>query len=150
MKRVVAFLHCQWFKPKSIESIKRMYARNGDTPEKRARLNSILLFYKSVSGRRLKAVFGEDLCHHITWEEITKEVGDHPSFSPPADVKHVKAVLKFFKPEVVITFGRPAETAIKALHLDVPVIHAPHPAARSYTTLNDLHVANLRLRKLIK
>lgn len=62
--KIVAFLQNSWFPAKSIATVKRAY-EGRPTPEGRARLTRAYLFFRCLTGRRLKAAFGEELCDSI-------------------------------------------------------------------------------------
>jgi hypothetical protein len=152
--KILAFLQNQWFKPSSIKTIERMYATHGATPEGRASVNARLLFYRSLTGRRLKAAFG-DLCDSIVWEEASRRVGDKSTSKFPADPQHVVAVIEHFKPSIVLTFGSIALNGVlaalplfaaKTSPCRFEVISAPHPACRNWQVTRDLNNAAVRVR----
>lgn len=142
---VVAFLQCQWARnPDKMRVIYR-----GASLERRARLNRAFLFYSCITGRRLTTAFGEDLCDEIIWEETTTEIGGESSFKPLPDPAHIRSVLSHFKPDIILTFGRVAFDAVSPL-VNMPVIAAPHPAARHASVGSELRAAAERLRHLLK
>ena len=143
--KIVAFLQCQWFKNPA--RMRHIYELHGNTPELRAELNATFLFFGCLSGKRLKASFG-DLCDSIIWEESTKEIGGESSFKPLPDPAHIIAVLDYFKPDLIITFGKVAHHAVANLTA-IPIISAPHPAARHSTICAELTVAAARVRSFI-
>jgi hypothetical protein len=144
---IVAFLQNQWFKPRSVPTIQRMYREHGATPEGRAKVNARLLFFKSVTGQRLKAAFS-DMCDRIIWEESSCHVGCESSSKFPADPVHINAVLDHFKPDVVLAFGTVAKEALRDI-ARVAVIAAPHPAARHPSARRELQDAEVSLRALL-
>lgn len=71
------------------------------------------LFAGCLTGRRIKTCFGEDLIRQMTFEECTKEIaGDSRTICPP-DPGHIKACLDQYRPNIVVTFGKVAEEAVR-------------------------------------
>jgi hypothetical protein len=124
---IVAFLQNQWFKEP--DKIRAMYARN---PEKREALNKRFLFYKSLTGKRLKLAFGEELCNSIIWEECSREIGGKSSASFPADLDHMRAVIEKHQPSLMLAFGGIAREAVPKVWTGQWVGYS-HPAARFIT-----------------
>ncbi len=124
--KIVAFLQNQWFR--NPEGIKAMFAEN---PERRERYIEAFLFMGCLTGKRLQAVFGEELCGAIIWEEISPEIGGHASSKFPANPAHIRAVLEKHKPTVVLAFGKLASDALRSMEVDAAIIYGPHPAARN-------------------
>lgn len=127
--RIVAFLQNQWFKDP--EGVKAMFAEH---PERRERYIEAFLFMGCLTGRRLKSVFGEDLCDGIIWEEASREVGGKSQSLFAADRQHMMAVIRKHNPTVILCFGKIAAEGVKSLPIEIPVIYGPHPAARSGAT----------------
>jgi hypothetical protein len=144
--KVVAFLQNQWFK--NPEKIAKMYARTGTTPEGRAQLNRIFLFYKSLTGKRIKAAFGQDACREIIWEEASREIAGESDGSFPADTSHIKAVIQHFEPDAILCFGKIVSDAVRVLMPRIPVIYGPHPAARHATVTAELRAMATELDSL--
>lgn len=121
---------------------------------KRRRMIARCLFAtRNHSGRRIRAAFG-DLIELIEWEESSKEIGDHSSFKPKADVDHVRAVIEEVEPDLIICFGRVAQGAVSKL-VDEPgkpwtVIYTPHPAARGSGVTEKLEAAADILRRQLE
>lgn len=105
MKPVVAFLQNQWFPGRSVPSVERAYRLHGPTPEDRADLNARYLFFRCLTGRRIRAAFGEQLCERIVWENANPKIATEASGVFPPDLDHIRAVVAHFKPAVVIAFG---------------------------------------------
>lgn len=137
----VAFLQNQWFKnPDKIRGMYEGHAAKIGLYPARARLNELFLFYRSLTGRRLKAAFGDEACRQIVWEEASAVVGGVSSSAYPADPTHMIAVIQHHQPSVVLTFGKIANDGINAVmqlvHRDrlacpkFMILCAPHPAAR--------------------
>ena len=107
-------------------------------PDKRHALIAQFLFMGCLTGRRLQAAFGEELCDQIIWEETSPEVGGHSASRFQADIGHMAAAIKTHHPDIVIAFGQVASGAIlpalsrlgQESRVCVYVITAPHPAAR--------------------
>ena len=124
----VAFLQNQWFH--NPDNVRRMLAKR---PESRERLIRYALFAGCLTGRRLKAAFGDGI-DEITWEEISPEIGGHASSVFPADANHVVAVLDKYQPTLVLTFGKLATDCIARIRAGgygiSHTLSGPHPAAR--------------------
>lgn len=131
MKPILAFLQNQWFHDP--ESVQRMYDRH---PEDRNRLIAGFLFMGCLTGRRLQAVLGEQLCDHIIWEETSKNLGSHAGSRFPADLAHMRDAIAKFNPAIIICFGKIAGDAMAQINQPLfgqssyTLITAPHPAAR--------------------
>lgn len=138
--KILAFLQNQYFKQP--ERIARIYAKHGTTPEDRASLNGSFLFMGSLTGRRLKSAFGEELCDDIIWEEASKDVGSVASHCPPADPEHIKDCIQYFKPNIVLAFGNVAKDGVTCSLFLAPssfdYIEGSHPAARHATVISEL------------
>ncbi len=133
--KIVAFLQNQWFKDP--EGVKAMFAEH---PECRERYIEAFLFMGCLTGKRLRAVFGEELCNQIVWEEISPEIGGHSASKFPPDPAHIERVLRKHAPDVVLCFGKLATNGVLATLSnpelrDLPhgfdLVHGPHPAARN-------------------
>ena len=134
---IVAFLQNQWWPPKSIKSIEYAYRKHGSTPEGRADLNARYLFFRCLTGRRLKLAFGDDLCNEIIWENASSQIASLSNQAFPPDVDHITKVILHFKPQIVITLGKQALNGLaEAEKLILPAqrwkhhMIGPHPAAR--------------------
>lgn len=142
---IVAFLQNMWVRHP--ERVKRAIEKDGE--EFRLKFMRFALFRGCLTGRRLKAAFSEQLCDEIIWEETTREIAGDPKTIFPAQPEHIKDVLEKFQPDVVLTFGKIAEEAVKPLCSD-KVICSPHPAARQPDTIQKLkNAAALVRNKLI-
>lgn len=133
--KIIAFLQNAWFRDP--EGVKAMFA---ESPERRERYISASLFMGCLTGKRLKAIFGEELCDAIVWEEISPEIGSHASSRFPADPAHIERVLRKHNPDVVLCFGKLASEGLrktlstlnKELLNGFSIIDGPHPAARQH------------------
>jgi hypothetical protein len=123
--RILSFMQNQWFKDPA--KVKAIYARN---PDKRNYFIRTFLFMGCLSGRRLQKALGEELCRQIVWEEASPEIGGASGSSFGADEEHIKAAIRKHAPEIIICFGKISGDAVRALDPHVPVLYAPHPAAR--------------------
>lgn len=145
--KVVAFLQNQWFRDP--ERIKKIIAdtvdresEHGGRDEAGVREFYIasFLFMGCLTGKRLRSVFGEDLCNEIVWEEVSREIGGHASSVFPADLNHMRDVIGRHKPDVILAFGKLAENAIRNIRPNVNrIISGPHPTARGSDVLLRLH-----------
>jgi hypothetical protein len=131
--KVLAFLQNMWFQDP--EGAKRIFDRH---PEKRNYLIAQFLFMGCLTGRRLKAAFGEELCDQIVWEECSREVGGHSRAKFKADLEHIGGALVGHRPDIVLAFGSIAANAVfLALNgltgtaFRTELICGPHPAARA-------------------
>lgn len=134
--KIVAFLQNQWFKNPALMQRILLEQFKGD----REKFVATYLFYGCVTGQRLRAALGEDLCDQIVWENASPVIGGEASAKFVADRSHVKRVIEKHEPTHVIGFGKVAcdildeiRTIHQSLHSEnVPwkFIRAPHPAAR--------------------
>lgn len=123
--KILAFLQNQWFH--NPEAIKAQFARR---PEMRNALIGTYLFMGCLTGRRLAAALGDDLCDQIIWEECSPEIGGKSSAAFPADLKHIRHAITEHMPDLILAFGKLAGDALRTLKPSQPVIYGPHPAAR--------------------
>lgn len=153
---ILAFLQNQWFKDP--DGVRAMYQEH---PERRNRYIQAFLFMGCLTGRRIKAAFGEALCNQIIWEEASPEVGGQAYSSFPADPKHIAKVIVENKPNLVLSFGKIASdglanvfeqelawkvnTSVQEINfksdllgLDLKIITGPHPANRDSKTPTNL------------
>lgn len=144
--KILAFLQNQWFRDP--ERVKKIY---DSKPMKRRALNKAFLFAGCLSGRRLRAAFG-DLCNKIEWEEISPLVGSQSSSAFPPDHEHIKMVIDDVKPDYIVVFGKLAQEALESHlpKLPQPILHCPHPAARGNRVPSDLSAAAMVLRACIE
>lgn len=145
--KIVAFLQNAWFK--NPERMKAIYARHGVTPEDRAHLNAIYLFFGCLTGRRLRAAFGEQACDRIVWENASAEMAGRSSDAFKADPAHMARVLEHFKPRAVLVFGTIARKGLmQTTCWKGELIVGPHPAARHPTVVGELCEMAANLREL--
>lgn len=100
---IVAFLQNMWVHNQ--EEWTKFFESH---PEKWNAMVKHLLFEKSLTGRRIKSAFGEELVEKIIFEECTMEIASSPKTVIPADLKHITAALERIKPDIVIAFGKPS------------------------------------------
>lgn len=143
--KILAFLQNQWFKDPA--RVKQIYDAR---PMRRRDLNRAFLFAGCLTGRRLKAAFGDDLCRQIVWEEISLEVGSksHHAFLP--DHEHIKKAIEEIKPDYIIAFGSIARMALASHCPTLAQMNCPHPAARGKQVPLELKAAASLLRERIK
>lgn len=140
--KVLAFLQNQWFPERQVDNVRRMFAAY---PERRNDLIARFLFFRCLTGKRLRKAFGEEWCDRIIWENASPEIGSESSSVFKADQQHILASLTQHKPDVVLAFGKQASNGLlSALRLiegpsRFKVICGPHPAARHATVMDDLH-----------
>lgn len=101
--------------------------RNGEAY--RRRVIHYALFAGCLSGRRIKAAFG-DMTDIIKWDEVSREISGHASFKPTPDIEHVKDTIAEYKPQIILAFGAMAREAVILTGWKGTLISLPHPAAR--------------------
>lgn len=153
---ILCFLQNLWVKdPAGWKEIFRKH------PDRRVGIiRHLLLDYGCLTGRRIKACFGE-LVEKMTFEEASLEIaGDAKTICPP-DPEHIRACLDMYRPTIVVTFGKGAEAAVKPLW-DLwmralpripprPEFRAlPHPAARQADTVEKLKAAAKQIRTICR
>ncbi len=153
---ILCFLQNLWVKDP--ERVRKMIAQHEASEEFRLILIRQLLFYGGLTGRRIKACFGDMLLHMI-FEETTREIaGDAKTVLPP-DPEHIRACLEKYKPKMVVTFGKVAEKSVLPLWQNSSRVQSgtgwgsfiacPHPAARQKDTVTKLQTAAVQIRRLI-
>lgn len=130
--KIVAFLQNMWVRDPA--RVKLHIEKYGE--EYRLRFIEYALFAGCLTGRRLEAAFGEELCNQIIWEEASREIGSYAASNFPPDREHIKKVLDEQKPDLVLCFTSQALTIIGEL-VKCPMIVGPHPANRR-PDINDL------------
>jgi hypothetical protein len=153
--KVCAILENQWFKnPARMEEIRaKHYAGN------RSEFIRTFLFFGCLTGKRIQSAFGDRWTDPdaIVWEETSPRMASSPSEKFPPDVDHVRAFLARERPDVVLTFGKPALRVTLGLQAEATdakldfaadrhvryfkIIEAPHPAARHATVCEELVAA---------
>lgn len=126
--RPVAFLQNAWVRDP--DRLRKTFASHDEAF--RLEMLRRLLFAGCVTGRRLRAAFG-DLCEVIVWEECTREIAGSPKVIIPADPVHIAKVIETINPPIVIAFGQHAGKAVRPV-CTRPLLFAPHPAARQAST----------------
>lgn len=131
---ILVFLQNQWFKEP--DKVKAIYARH---PEGRNDMIARFLFMGCMTGKRLQAAFGAELCQVIKWEEVSPEIGGTSSSVFPADPDHMIMAIEKFSPDVIVCLGGVAAEGMrrvsKAYEGDARmiVLYGPHPTARHDT-----------------
>lgn len=124
--KIIAFLQNMWVRDP--HRVRALIERDGE--EFRRRIIEYSLFAGCVTGRRLRAAFG-DLCDDIVWEESTREIAGNPRDVFPPDLEHIRTVLLSESPDCILAFGRIASGAVGlCIPTGVPFYTAVHPAAR--------------------
>lgn len=109
-----------------------------------------MLFMGCLTGKRIKAAFGEDLCYDesVVFEETSTDMGGHPSSVFPPNESHLVKSLEKYRPKVIVAFGVLACEALKLPKVrvavsmgNIKVIETCHPAARGSDTLARLTTA---------
>lgn len=136
--KILGVLQNQWVRDP--ERTRALIAEKG--PEYRRRLLHYALFAGCLTGRRLKAWLGDELCGQIEWEEASPEITGHSSGNPKPDPEHVRAAIERVRPDVVLAFGVNAANAVmgamQSMHrnpagerMEFRLICVGHPAARN-------------------
>jgi len=147
------------------ERLKRSFARadsEGYGEELRRRTIAYSLFAGCLTGRRLKAAFGEDLLAQIVWEESTREIAGDPKTIFPPDLAHLEKIIREYQPKAILAFGKIAGCAVTEVLANgnlgptwlgaetrPTLITAPHPAARQPEVPTLLRQAAEKFRKCL-
>ena len=142
---IVAFMQNMWVR--DVARVERLIATYGE-PYRR-RLIAMALFSGCLSGRRLQAAFGADLCRQIQWDEASPVVAGESSAAPPADPHHMRHVINHYKPDLVLCFGRSAAGAIRDVWSG-KLVCCPHPAARQDSTVGRLAMCAEEVNQIIR
>ena len=148
--RVLAILQNQWFK--NPDSARRIYASHEGDRERSAKFRASALFMGCLTGRRIRDAFGEDMRHIVAYEEASPEIGGCSSAAFPADVRHIADAIEFWRPEIVIAFGKIAgDGVLQSMKIITGECQfyfrcAPHPAARHATVASELKAAATDVR----
>lgn len=151
--KIIAFLQNQWVR--NPDRVRKTYELH---PEQRNRIIGLLLFMNyprcCLTGRRLRVVFGEELCNSIVWEESSEQVGGKSSDCFAADPAHIRRAVAKHQPDIILHFGRIASEglarALPDINQTVLLIPGPHPAARHGTVVDELMEMAAKLRTSIK
>ncbi len=125
---ILAFLQNQWFhNPAKVERLMQVY------PDQRESMIHFALFRGCLTGRRLEAAFGEELCNQIIWENASPKIAGQSDGVFPADTAHMADAIGKHNPQIILSFGSVAAAGLDqipnytALRI---IIRGPHPAAR--------------------
>lgn len=123
--KVLAFLQNTWVRdvPRCEAILAELSVRD------RRRVQQAWLFMGCLTGRRLKAAFGEDGVYDIEWDNASPRLGGVACSVFPPDPDHIRAALEEVQPDVVLVFGKVAEAGVAPLW-NGPLLRGPHPAAR--------------------
>lgn len=149
---IVAFLQNMWLRdPARYQRHLARWVKDGAEKAEQFRLKTQAraLFAGCLTGRRLRAALGDDLCQEIVWEEASPVVADNPKDYHPPCHDHIKRVLARHKPTVVVSFTKAGESVIRWL-CPCPVLSAPHPAARQADVLARLLAVGDKLQLLVR
>jgi len=153
--KTLAFLQNQWFKePEKVRASIERWEKQGRGDSYRRRMIVYALFAGCLTGRRLKAAFG-DLTDKIVWEEASTVIADNPRDFHPPDRAHIIRRINEEQPDVIVAFGKANREFIPGIlatsvFATTPIIFAPHPAARHATVTNELREAATKLRNLLQ
>lgn len=149
---ILAIMQNQWFKnPQRAEQSLARVVKN-DPINGRNRWIARMLFYRCLTGRRLRGCFGESLCEQIIWEESSPHIGGKAAATFPPDPRHIAEAIRKHKPGIVLTFGRNAGLGLSDAfsrlgnHIDFRIIAGPHPAARHATVIAELKAMAAQLK----
>ncbi len=120
---ILAILQNQWFRDGG--RAREIMARHADDPRTRAKLAGFYLFRGCHTGNVLNSVFGAKRCASIVWENASPQIGEHPSDVFPPDVEYLTKLLNYFRPKVVLAFGKVAEKGLQDAFTG-PLLHAAH------------------------
>lgn len=143
--KIVAFLQNMWVRNPA--RVRRMLDRD-TTGKLRERVLAHALFAGCLTGRRLRAGLGEELCDSIVWEEASPVIADNPQDYHAPDPEHIRRVLAKHQPDLVLCFTKRGEQEILAA-CDCQVISAPHPAARSADVTEHLERVRLAIETMM-
>lgn len=161
--KIVAILQNQWFKDPQRAKHQLETTFKGD----REKFIRIWLFYRCLTGRRLRIELGEDLCDEIVWEECSKLVGAFGASKFPADIEHLRMVIQKHQPKLIIAFGKLAQDGVTSAVIrdtgnlkqhgdrmlgepeNCKIIFSPHPAARGTEKLAEFRRAMAEVKNCV-
>jgi hypothetical protein len=137
--KILAFLQNAWVREP--DRVQKIYS---DFPEQRSSITAKLLFAGGKTGRVLRHAFGPEYCSAIIWEEASTYISGNSKEVVPADLVHIRKVIKQHQPRLIIGFGNIARDALIIINPRCGCLFAPHPAARQPDTFRRLvNIANL-------
>lgn len=144
MMIALAFLQNMWVRDP--DRVRALIEKHGE--EYRTRFMHQALFSGCLTGRRIKAAFGDELLRTIHFEEASREIaGDSKTICQP-DPDHIRKTLDQHQPRIVLTFGKVASEAVAPLWSGRS-IQIPHPAARQPETVMRLKAAALEYSQFV-
>lgn len=164
-KRVLCLLQNQWFKdPERAKKLLKTHQKHeGGYWEGRYRFIRDMLFMGCLTGKRIEAAFGKELCDYggMIFEEASPEIHGDPRHSPEPDKDHVMHALQYYQPGVLVVLGKTAEQAALPMFYDPPpsaypyfyktkIIIAPHPAARGLKVFSELSLAADKVKEYLR
>lgn len=136
---ILAFLQNPWFFPNTPQVIIDRYANDDDYRR--------IVLSQSATGRRLSKCLGEDLFNMIIWENANPKHGERANANFAPDLDHIQSVISKHNPDIIIAFGKRAESGVRRIHGN-DFIRSNHPAARGVTNTKLIRLENL-VRKRI-
>jgi hypothetical protein len=129
----LAFLQNLWVN--NPDRVKQILASREHETDFRRRFLERLLFRESLTGKKLRAAFGEDV-NRIVWEESTLQIGGHAASVFKPDPRHIRKTIIECQPKFIMAFGAIAASAVFAELTEMEVrevvfVSGPHPAART-------------------
>jgi len=129
--KIIAFMQNPWFTIETPRTVVDKYKTDQEFHKR------ILL--ETMSGQRLINAFGPTVFHAIHWDNVAPEAAPEADGETEIDPSHVEKVISVIEPDLIITFGNLAKSALKnsILAEDIHVMNCHHPNAR-YKTAGDL------------
>lgn len=151
--RVLAFLQNMWVLPHQV----RFVSRWDPTSIQRERMITYALFAGCITGRRLRAAFGEFLCDSIRWQEASPVIANSPRDYYPPDRDHILAVLHKHQPGLVLGLTQRGWPIIKDIcstwntsrDKALILLACPHPAARHPSAFAELQETGNQIHQLV-
>lgn len=145
--KILCILQNQWFKDP--ERVKKMLEGRDET-FRRAFIKRAL-FHSCRTGKVLQQVFGDAWIDQMTFEEASREIGDHSASKFKHDPGHILKVVREVAPDLILAFGKVAEDAVSAVMWGCKSptrIYGPHPTARGDDTIFRLQAMRKRLEAI--
>lgn len=125
---ITAFMQNAWFPEKTHQWIRDKYSQDQKFHQK--------ILCQSASGRRLLKLMGEDMFHHIYWDNTTPATGDKSSDRLPPDIPWIHSVIEKTEADILLCIGFQARDAVPiALPRDWSgkIFFMSHPNRRGVT-----------------
>lgn len=88
------------------------------------------LLWRSYTGKRLKEMLPDEVADY-TVTNASKMIGQDAGSVCPPDKEHIRSMIEFAQPRVILACGKIAQQALT--EMGVEFIAAPHPAWRMLT-----------------